>query len=65
MVEEISHEQGVKVIKIELYDNRQLAKELGIEAVPTLILYKGKTPVWRKSGAMTKNEIVDALDNSL
>ncbi|HTF22152.1 MAG TPA: thioredoxin domain-containing protein [Chryseolinea sp.] len=65
VVEEISHEQGVKVIKIELYDNRQLAKELGIESVPTLILYKGKTPIWRKSGAMTKNEIVDALDNSL
>ena len=65
VVDEISHEQGVKVIKIELYDNRQLAKELGIEAVPTLILYKGKTPIWRKSGAMTKNEIVDALDNSL
>lgn len=65
VVDEISHEQGVKVIKIELYDNRQLAKELDIEAVPTLILYKGKTPIWRKSGAMTKNEIVDALDNSL
>jgi rhodanese-related sulfurtransferase len=65
VVEAISHEQGVRVINIELYDNRQLAKELNIESVPTLILYKGKTPVWRKSGAMTKNEIVDALDNSL
>lgn len=65
VVEAVSHEQGVKVINIELYDNRQLAKELNIEAVPTLILYKAKTPVWRKSGSITKNEIVDALDNSL
>jgi rhodanese-related sulfurtransferase len=65
VVEEVSHEQGVKVINIELYDNRQLAKDLNIESVPTLILYKGKTPVWRKSGAITKNEITDALESSL
>ena len=65
VVEQVSHEQGVKVINIELYDNRQLAKDLGIESVPTLILYKGKTPIWRKSGAITKGDIVDALENSL
>jgi len=65
VVEEVSHQQGVKVINIELYDNRQLARELNIESVPTLILYKGKNPIWRKSGAITKNEIVDALENSL
>lgn len=64
VVEEVSHQQGVKVINIELYDNRQLAKELNIESVPTLILYKGKRPVWRKSGAITKNEIVNALEES-
>jgi thioredoxin-related protein len=55
----------VKEINIELYDNRQLAKDLNIESVPTLILYKGKNPIWRKSGAITKNEIVDALESSL
>lgn len=65
VVEEVSHQQGVKVVNIELYDNRQLARELNIESVPTLILYKGKNIIWRKSGAITKNEIVDALDNSL
>jgi rhodanese-related sulfurtransferase len=65
VVEEVSHQQGVKVINIELYDNRQLARDLNIESVPTLILYKGKEPVWRKSGAITKNEIVDALEGSL
>lgn len=65
VVEAVSHEQGVKVINVELYDNRQLAKDLNIEAVPTLILYKGKEPIWRKSGAITKNEILDALENSL
>lgn len=65
IVEEVSHQQGVKVINIELYDNRDLARSLNIESVPTLILYKRNDSIWRKSGAITKNEIVDALENSL
>lgn len=65
LVDEISKEQALKVVKIELYDNRQLAKDLGIQSVPTLILYKGNKAIWRKSGTITKNDIQDALEQSL
>lgn len=65
IVEEVSKEQGLKVVKIELYDNRQLARDLNIESVPTLILYKGDKPIWRKSGAITKADLSDALEKSL
>lgn len=65
VVDEISHEQGVRVINIELYENRELARDLNVEAVPTVLLFKGKELIWRKSGAISKYEIVDALDSSL
>ncbi len=65
IVDAIAQDQAVKVIKIELYDNRALARELEIESVPTLILYKGGEPIWRQSGAITKTHIQDALDDSL
>jgi rhodanese-related sulfurtransferase len=65
VVDAISKEQAVKLVKIDLYDNRQLVKTLAIESVPTLILYKGGKPIWKKSGAITNNDIQDALDQSL
>ena len=49
------------VHKIELYDNRALAKQLNIESVPTLILYKDGKPVWTKSGMVTRAVLEEAL----
>jgi len=65
VVDAISQEQRVKLVKVDLYANRDLVKSLDIEAVPTLILYKGGRPIWKKSGAITHDEIQDALDQSL
>ncbi|SDL11861.1 thioredoxin domain-containing protein [Siphonobacter aquaeclarae] len=67
-VEEVKKEQAgrVKVITIEAYDNKSLTKEVGVNALPTLILYKNKQVVWQKSGVTPKAEIVAALaENSL
>ena len=65
VVDAISQEQRVKLVKIDLYANRDLVKSLDIEAVPTLILYKGGRPIWKKSGAIAATDIQDALDQSL
>ncbi|HET6228285.1 MAG TPA: thioredoxin domain-containing protein [Bacteroidia bacterium] len=51
----------VKAIKIELFENKQLGKELNIQSVPTLILYKNGKVVWQKSGVLSKEEIENAL----
>ncbi|MDJ1482726.1 thioredoxin domain-containing protein [Cytophagaceae bacterium YF14B1] len=59
------HASTLKLVKIELYDNRQLASQLQIESVPTLILYKNNKPVWRQSGGITKPEIEQALNKAL
>ena len=67
VVDAVAKDQGdlLNVVKIELYDNRELAAQLNIESVPTLILYKNNKPVWRKSGNISRTDIQDALDNSL
>jgi len=47
----------VKLVKVELFDNKQLGKSLNIESIPTLILYKGDKIVWRNSGLTTRSAI--------
>ncbi len=49
------------VVKIELFDNKQLGKELGVDAIPALLLYKGDKLVWKKAGRITKAEIEEAI----
>ena len=63
VVDTVAHHYTGKldVHKIELYDNRALAKQLNIESVPTLILYKDGKPVWTKSGNITKAVLEEAL----
>jgi thioredoxin len=63
VVDTVAHQYTGKlnVHKIELYDNRALAKQLNIESVPTLILYKDGKPVWTKSGNITKAILQEAL----
>ncbi|GGN02504.1 hypothetical protein GCM10010967_41450 [Dyadobacter beijingensis] len=62
-VDSIKHEQAssVKVITIEAYENKSLTKEVGVTALPTLILYRGNQVVWKKSGVTPKAEIERAL----
>lgn len=58
-------DKELKIVRVELYENRDLARYLDIESVPTIILYKSGRQIWTKSGSITKVDIQDALDNSL
>lgn len=51
----------LKVVKVELFDNKALGKELNIQSIPTLILYKGNKVVWQKNGSITKEDIESAI----
>ncbi|QNL50407.1 sulfurtransferase [Olivibacter sp. SDN3] len=56
------HSDVFKLVDIEAYDNKQLIKELAVEALPTLILYKENEVVWKKTGLSSKEEIVNQLN---
>lgn len=55
----------VKVVKVDVDKNQKIAANLSVRGVPTLILYKYSKQVWRQSGAMTKFELMKAINNFL
>ncbi|NVM62637.1 thiol-disulfide isomerase/thioredoxin [Mucilaginibacter sp. SG538B] len=47
-----------KVISIEVYDNTDLAKELKVNVLPTLVLYKNGKEVWKKHGFSSTAQVI-------
>lgn len=55
---------GVKVIKIDVDKNPQLASSLNIQGVPTLMIYKNGQLKWRQSGVVPAAQIVSQIKNA-
>jgi thioredoxin 1 len=51
----------VQIIKIDVDKNPELAADLQIQGVPTLMLYKKGQLIWRKSGVIPKHELVKLI----
>jgi thioredoxin len=62
-LDEISKDMAEKVvvIRINADDNQALCKELKIDALPVLQLYKNKTLTWTNTGFIDKAEVVKQL----
>jgi len=54
-------EEGVKVIKIDVDKNQRLANKYQVRGVPTMLLFKDGKQVWRQSGVLQKNDIIDII----
>jgi len=52
---------AVSIIKVDVDNNPQAAREYNIQGVPTLILFKQGKQVWRQSGVVPKKELVQLL----
>jgi thioredoxin 1 len=66
-IEEISNEYAgrAKVCKLNTDDNRDSAIDFGIQAIPTLILFKGGQIEKKWVGLTSKKDIVAAIDSLL
>lgn len=51
----------VKVVKVNVDDNQQLAVKFGVMSIPTLIIFKDGQQVNRMVGTKSREEIVRAL----
>jgi thioredoxin 1 len=62
-LEEIAKEKSatVEVVRIDVDQNPQLARELQIQALPTLVLYKGGKVKWWNVGYVPKKTVVKQL----
>jgi thioredoxin 1 len=65
IVEEISKElTDVKVCKVNVDDESELARKYKVMTIPTLILFKEGNAVASSIGLKTKNSIVDMIRNA-
>ena len=63
MVEQIAQERpDIKVGKINIDQEYELAREFGIMSIPTLMVMKDGRVVRQSTGAMPKNQILELLN---
>lgn len=51
------------IIKIDIDKSPQVAARYGVQAVPTVIIFKEGKPVWKQSGVMPASELKKSLSN--
>jgi thioredoxin 1 len=51
----------VSIIKIDVDKNQALAAKYKVRGVPTLLLFKKGMQVWRQSGVLQKDEIINII----
>ncbi len=64
VVEELAGEVSgkIKVAKVNVDDNQQLAGEFGVRSIPTLLILKGGVVQEQMVGAMNKAALKEKLD---
>lgn len=63
ILHEIAREQQgkLRVIKIDVDKNPEIAARFQIRSVPTLVLFKNGTIVWKNSGVMSKQQLTEIV----
>ncbi|WP_299110382.1 thioredoxin [uncultured Winogradskyella sp.] len=54
----------VAIIKIDVDKNQPLAAKYQVRGVPTMLLFKNGKQVWRQSGVLQKDDIINVIKNS-
>lgn len=59
ILKEVKDELGdcVKIIKINVDTNANLASKYQVRGVPTMLIFKNNKQLWRQSGVLPKNEL--------
>lgn len=52
-----------RIVKINVDEQQALAMKYQIQAVPTLMLFKGGKQVWRQSGVVQSNQLVELIES--
>ncbi len=62
-LEEISKDMAatVTLVRIDVDENQQLSKELKVDALPTILIYKNKNLIWKNVGYIDKEEVEKQL----
>jgi thioredoxin 1 len=67
ILKEVAAEFGdkIKVIKIDVDQNNEVAGRYNIQSVPTLIIFKNGKQLWRQSGVVGKSQLNSVLTQNI
>lgn len=57
--------KNIRVLKIDIDKNPNVANQFSIMGVPTLILFRKGEILWRQSGAMNARQLTEAIKYKL
>lgn len=63
ILKEVKEQLGeqISIIKIDVDKNQQIAAQYKVRGVPTMILFQKGKQLWRQSGVIDKNAIVNII----
>ena len=53
---------GITILKIDVDKNQALASKYQVRGVPTMLLFKNGKQVWRQSGVLQENDIINVIN---
>lgn len=56
-----SLQDRITIIKIDVDKNQELAAKLQVRGVPIMMLYQNGKQLWRQSGVLSKEEIIETV----
>lgn len=63
ILKQVKEEMGeaIKIVKIDVDKNQSIASKYNVRGVPTMLLFKKGKQLWRESGVLQKNDIVQIV----
>lgn len=61
----VSHAGKIKIAKIDVDDNREVAAKYGIRGIPTLMIFKNGELAAQKVGALSKAQLTAFVDSQV
>ena len=61
----VSHAGKVKITKVDVDENREIAAKYGIRGIPTLLIFKNGELAAQKVGALSKAQLTAFVDSNL
>ena len=63
ILKQVKDELGdsIKIVKIDVDVNQLFASKYQVKGVPTMLLFKNGKQLWRKSGVLQKEQIIDII----
>ena len=55
----------IRIIKVDVDKYGQTAAQYGVQAVPTLMLFRNGQTLWRQSGMMSRADLLAVIDQYL